>query len=137
MHVRNSVLATTLAAASMLFAFAAHAQDAAAIARGEYLVNRVAGCNDCHSPLTPTGQPVAGRELTGSPLPFTPSVPMPWAPVAPPIRGLPPGWTQVQLAGFLQNGVRPNGSHALPPMPAYRLTAADARAVSAYIGSLK
>ena len=65
------------------------------------------------------------------------TVPMPWAPTAPPVRGLPPGWNQAQLAAFLQTGKRPNGSETRPPMPPYRMNLADARAVSAYIASMK
>lgn len=123
-------------AGALVLAGAARAQDALR-ARGAYIVNGVAGCNDCHSPRTRQGQLVRGRELSGSPLLFVNTVPMPWANAAPKIRGLPEGWTEGQLARFLQNGKRPNGSEARPPMPPYRMNAADARAVAAYIHSLK
>ena len=41
------------------------------------------------------------------------------------------------LAHFLETGVRPNGSSPRPPMPAYRMQPGDARAVAAYIRSLR
>ena len=51
----------------------------ALVARGEYLVVHVAGCNDCHSPMTPQG-PDMTKSLQGAPLVFGPLAPMPWAP---------------------------------------------------------
>lgn len=107
----------------------------ALVARGEYLVVSVAGCNDCHTPMTPQG-PDMTRSLQGGPLTFGPLVQMPWAPVAPPIAGIPGHYTQEQFTAFLQTGVRPNGSHPLPPMPPYRMNEDDARAVAAYIATL-
>jgi mono/diheme cytochrome c family protein len=106
-------------------------------ARGKYLVEAIGGCNDCHSPMDQTGKVIPGRALTGAPLMFAPTVPMPWVPVAPPIAGGPAGYTAAQLASFLQTGVKPDGSMTKPPMPAFRLNAEDARAVTAYLMSLR
>lgn len=105
------------------------------IKRGEYLVRDLAGCNDCHTPMTPQG-PDMSKSLQGAPLSFTPAVPMPWAPNAPPIAGGPAGFSEAQFVSFLRTGVRPDGSHPLPPMPAYRMNDGDARAVAAYVMSL-
>ena len=107
----------------------------ALVARGEYLVNNIGGCNDCHTPMTPQG-PDMTRALQGATLAFAPTVEMPWAPFAPPIAGLPAGYTEEQFAAFLQTGVRPDGSHPLPPMPAFRLNEEDARAMAAYIATV-
>jgi mono/diheme cytochrome c family protein len=107
----------------------------ALIARGDYLVNNIGGCNDCHTPTTPQG-PDLSRALQGAPLGFAPTVEMPWAPVAPPIAGIPGHYTEEQFVTFLQTGVRPDGSRPLPPMPAFRLNEDDARAMTAYIQSL-
>lgn len=128
----------TMASALALAALAACGQASGRdelVARGEYLVNNIAGCNDCHTPMTPNG-PDLTRSLQGGELMFEPKVQMPWAPTAPPLAGLPGGYSEAQLAAFLQTGVRPDGSHALPPMPAYRLNDADARAVAAYVATL-
>lgn len=107
----------------------------ALVARGEYLVVNIGGCNDCHTPMTPQGPDMA-RSLQGATLIFAPTMEMPWAPVAPPIAGVPAHYTHDQFASFLQNGVRPNGSRTLPPMPHYQMNADDARAVTAYIATL-
>ena len=106
------------------------------VARGQYLVTGLAGCNDCHTRMTPTGPDMA-HSLQGAPLPFGPIAHMPWAPVAPPIAGGPGGFTEAQLATFLQTGTPPEGvTPPKPPMPPYRMNAEDAAAVAAYVWSL-
>src|SRR5690349_23211943 len=71
----------------------------------KYLVTRVAGCTDCHSPHNERGQEIAGRELQGTPLDFQPTHPVPgWVSVAPPIAGL-EGWTGSQAVRFLTTGL--------------------------------
>ena len=109
--------------------------DQALVARGEYLVTVVAGCNDCHTPMTPQG-PDMSRSLQGTELGFAPLLDMPWAPHAPSIAGMPEGWTEQDFAHFLQTAERPSGVPTLPPMPMYHMTEEDARAVAAYVRSL-
>ena len=127
----------TLLFSALLFASCAAAQtnNKALISRGHYLVTSVAKCGDCHTPFDQQGNPVKGKWLMGSELPFKPVAPMPWASAAPPIAGL-PGWTDAEITKFLMTGVL-NGQKPRPPMPEYRLTAADARAVTAYLRSLE
>ncbi|OYY91703.1 MAG: hypothetical protein B7Y45_01645 [Sphingomonas sp. 28-66-16] len=105
------------------------------VARGEYLVTRVAGCNDCHTPMTPKG-PDMRRSLQGAELLVAPRIDMPWMPRAPQIAGRPANFSHEQFVHFLQTGIRPDGSNPAPPMPPYRLNEADARAVAAYVESL-
>lgn len=105
------------------------------VARGEYLVNSIGGCNDCHTPMTPTG-PDMTHALQGATLIFAPTIPMPWGAVAPSIAGIPAGYTEEQFAAFLQTGVKPDGSRPLPPMPAFRLNEDDAQAMAAYIATV-
>jgi mono/diheme cytochrome c family protein len=107
------------------------------VARGQYLVTAIGGCNDCHTPMTPQGPDMA-RTLQGADLIFglVPGVEIPWAPHAPQIAGLPEGWTDPQFETFLQTGVRPDGSQPLPPMPPFRVNAEDAHAMMAYIKTL-
>jgi mono/diheme cytochrome c family protein len=107
-------------------------QGDALIARGEYLVNNVVLCGDCHTPMTPQG-PDETRRLQGGPNITTPTIEIPWATEVPPIAGIPPHYTEEQFVAFLQTGVRPDGSTVRPPMPPYRLNEEDARAVAAYI----
>jgi cytochrome c553 len=105
------------------------------VARGEYLVTSVVLCGDCHTPMGPEGWDNT-RRLQGAPNLTTPTIEMPWATVVPSIAGIPEHYTEEQFIAFLQTGVRPDGSQALPPMPPYRLNDDDARAVAAYVATL-
>jgi mono/diheme cytochrome c family protein len=107
----------------------------ALVARGDYLVNGVVLCGDCHTPRLETMQPDETRRLQGSTLPPS-GPPEVFATNAPPLAGGPANYTDEQFIAFLQTGVRPDGSRPRPPMPPYRLNEDDARAVNAYIRSL-
>lgn len=128
--------AALLAAPAASSVRAAEPQTDPLLARGEYLVRNIGLCADCHTPHNERGELVESLWLHGSALPFAPTVPMPWAPAAPLIAGL-PSMTDEQAATFLQTGVRPDGSHPRPPMPAFRFSEGDARAVVAYLKSLQ
>jgi cytochrome c553 len=104
----------------------------ALVERGDYLVNGVVLCGDCHTPRLENGELDMARSLQGGHT----GAPPPMADLAPEIAGIPPHFTQNQFVAFLQTGVRPDGSHPLPPMPPYRLNDEDARAVAAYIATL-
>lgn len=106
-----------------------------AIERGRYLVHQVAMCVDCHSPRGEKGVFIADQHLTGAPLGFAATGPMPWAPFAPAIAGM-DNYTAEQAVKFFMTGERPSGMPVLPPMPEYRLNQADAEAVVAYLKSL-
>lgn len=109
--------------------------EAELVARGEYLVNQVVLCDDCHTPMTQQG-PDHTRRFQGGPNLMTPLVEIPWAAQVPAIAGIPAHYTEEQFIAFLQTGVRPDGSRPLPPMPPYRLNEEDARAVAAYIATV-
>ena len=109
----------------------------AEISRGQYLVEGVGMCADCHSPRNERGEFVRARWLQGGPLDFKPAHPMPaWTDVAPPIAGL-PGWKDEEVVRLLSTGMSPNGQPLRPPMPSYRMTEEDAKAVVAYLKSLE
>jgi mono/diheme cytochrome c family protein len=106
------------------------------LARGRYLVESVARCGDCHTPTDERGEPIPGKLLKGTTLPFKPTVPMPvWADKAPNIAGL-PGWEDDAAIKFFMTGIAYNDLPARPPMPPYHLTMEDAEAVVAYLRSL-
>jgi mono/diheme cytochrome c family protein len=105
------------------------------LSRGRYLVEHVGLCADCHTPRDEKGGFITSKWLLGAPLPFQPTVPMPWSPVAPLIAGL-PTMTEAQAITFMQTGKKPDGNASLPPMPEFRLNAQDASAVVAYLKSL-
>ena len=107
------------------------------IARGRYLVVDIGTCQDCHTPRDQQGKFIEEKWLQGAELFVKPAVPIPgWTSISPGIAGL-PNWTDEQALKFLSTGVAPDGSGANPPMPAYRYNLADARAVVAYLRSLK
>ena len=108
------------------------------VERGRYIVHGVGLCIDCHSPRGERGEFVPGRHLTGAPIEFAPTVPLPgWATAAPRIAGLPAGYSEADLAHFLNTGERPNNlPPPRPPMPPYRMNRDDAESVAAYLHSL-
>ena len=130
--------ASVLAAVVLVLASAlptAAAQPDARIALGRHLVEDIGLCADCHTPRQADGSFDRSRWLQGAPLGFAPTAPMPWAPAAPGIAGL-PTLTDAHVLRLLTTGERPDGTRPLPPMPAYRLTADEAEAVVAYLRSL-
>ncbi|MHB2166555.1 c-type cytochrome [Alsobacter sp. R-9] len=134
----TALAVTALVCAGLaLFAAPVRAAESASVARGRYLVENIGMCSDCHSARDAKGQIVKATALQGAPVGFKPLMEMPWADVAPPIAGLPAGWTKAQMATFLQTGRRPDGSEPRPPMPPYRLSKADAAAAADYLASLK
>lgn len=107
------------------------------VARGDYLVNRTALCTDCHSPRDDKGALIPSQHLMGAPIPFAPTVPMPWVPAAPRLAGLPAGFNAEQMVRFLMTGERPDGrGQPLPPMPPFRFDRDDAQAITAYLRTL-
>ena len=135
--VTSIVACARNAAASASPTTAAPLTTEARIERGRYLVHHVGLCVDCHSPRNERGEFIEEKQLTGTPLAFAPTVPMPWSGTAPGLAGLPAGYTETALVHFLMTGERPGGlPPTLPPMPAYRLERADAEAVAAYLRSL-
>ncbi|CAM2870044.1 c-type cytochrome [Rariglobus hedericola] len=105
-------------------------------ARGQYLVEKVGMCADCHSARGPGGMFDLGQWLQGAPLGFSPTVPMPaWAGYAPGIAGL-HNYTDAQAIALLTEGKTLNGQPLRPPMPAYRFNREDAEAIVVYLRSL-
>ncbi len=107
------------------------------IEHGRYLVHQVGMCIDCHSPRDEKGQFIENRHLVGTQLDIAPTVPMPWALVAPNLAGLPPHYKRETMVRFLVTGERPGGlPPPLPPMPEFRMNPKDAAAVASYLESL-
>ena len=126
-HVLTALLCLVIPAAA----------GAQSVARGKYLVEGTSLCNDCHTPRDDKGQLIMSKALHGAPIGFQPLHPMPFAPAAPPIAGLPANYTPEQMVTFLQTGKRPDGSMPSPPMPPYRFSRADALSLTAYLRSMK
>jgi mono/diheme cytochrome c family protein len=114
--------------------------DPALIKRGAYLVNEVARCGDCHTPRNAKGELDMKRHLQGAPMWFTPKVKPgeEWEDKAPDITmsGKVGQWSEAEMIKFMSTGADPKGEKPDAPMPAYKLSPDDARAVTAYLRSL-
>lgn len=85
------------------------------VERGEYLVEGLAGCGNCHTPMGPEG-PVMEMNLAGR---LVEDI-EPFRAVA---SNITPGgrvaeWSDAELARAIREGIRPDGSVIGPPMPA-------------------
>ena len=115
----------------------AHAADAN-IERGRYLTEEVAHCQECHTPRDAHGEFDRGRWLMGGPVFYEPATPIEgWVDRAPAIAGL-PGWLDDgDVVFLLMRGARPDGTVPHPPMKQFHMSEADAKAVVAYLRSLR
>jgi mono/diheme cytochrome c family protein len=109
------------------------------VKRGDYLVNSIMTCGNCHSPKGPPSA-VAGKEFTGGP-PFD----------LPPFTVTPSNitqdketgigtWSDADIKKLLRTGVRPNGVPIAPVMPVgfYGIiTDSDMDAIVAYLRTIK
>jgi mono/diheme cytochrome c family protein len=90
------------------------AQAAPSAERGDYLVNSIAGCGNCHTPLGPQG-PEMDKALSGRLVEQNEQ----YTAVAPNLT--PAGeirdWTDEQLVKAIREGIRPDGRVLGPPMP--------------------
>ena len=113
-----------------------HASPTEQLQRGQYLVEHVAMCVQCHTPRNAQGELDRTRLLQGAPIPVPAPFPMSrWAFEAPKIAGL-PGWMAEDAMRLLQTGRSARGYVPRPPMPPFRMTQEDAAAVVAYLKSL-
>jgi mono/diheme cytochrome c family protein len=113
---------------------AAGPADPALVKRGDYLVNQLARCGDCHTPRDGRGQLDNSRRMQGAQVWFTPKVrPREWEGNAPDLTTSGRGgrWSEARWVKFLTTG-----GDAEAPMPAYHMTPDDARAVAVYLRSL-
>jgi mono/diheme cytochrome c family protein len=109
-------------------------EDPALVKRGEYLVNQVAHCGECHTPRDARGRLDGGRHLQGARMWFTPKVKAgEFEDHAPDLTSSGKGgkWDEARMVRLLTGGKK-----ADPPMPVYRFTPEDARAAAAYLRSL-
>ncbi len=107
------------------------------VERGRYLVHEAALCVQCHSPRDRRGELDTSRLLTGGAIPFKSpwTGARRWAFQAPNLRNA-LGYTEEEWVRFLGTGVRRSGDTPRPPMPPYRLSEQDARAIYEYLKSL-
>ena len=109
------------------------------VKRGDYLVNGILTCGNCHSPKGPPAA-VAGKDFSGG---------LSWD--EPPFKVTAPNitpdkdtgigaWTDAEIKTVMRTGIRPNGVHVAMIMPTgfyHIMTDHDLNAVVAYLRTLK
>lgn len=107
------------------------------VERGRYIVNDVAMCPQCHTPRNANGELDQGRLLDGAPELFQPPYHDPnWPLKAPRIGGNPPASDQ-DMIKLLTTGMWTDGKPLRLPMMPFRMSEADAKAVVAYLKTVK
>jgi mono/diheme cytochrome c family protein len=109
-----------------------------AIQRGEYLVNGVMACGNCHTPPSPTG-PVMEKFLAGGLTFDTPGFKVTASNITPDRDTGIGTWTAEDIKRSIVEGKRPNGVNlAMMPVEFFKvLTASDVAAIVAYVQSVK
>lgn len=103
------------------------------VQRGEYLVERVVMCFECHSTRDGEGNIVPGTRFMGGPMPMRPSWPVDWPSQIPRIAGL-AGYTDEEAMRVLTQGaIKRDGTQLRLPMPRFRMSPQDAADVIAYL----
>ncbi len=113
--MRVGVLAGLAAIVVMALAMPVRAEGD--LERGNYLLNSIVACGNCHTPKGPDGKAIAGQALAGGTVIEVPV----FRAVAPNITpdketGI-GAWTDAQIALAIREGKRPDGSIIGPPMP--------------------
>ena len=134
--MRQLILAAAFVAAAVT---AGNAAAETLYERGKYLVETIAACGNCHTPVGPKG-PIMARAFSGGP-------PLPGEGFKAFATNITPDketgigkWTDVQIFRAIREGVRPDGSIVRPPMPIelYRkMSDRDAKAIVAYLRRVK
>lgn len=130
-------------AVSLTFANSAAAETL--IKRGDYLVNTILACGNCHTPKTADGKPVPGKELSGGVSFTTPAFNATAANITSDRETGIGTWSDEDIKRALTEGMRP--SHAyLPSVPLAAVMPAsfykallpdDLDAIVAYLRSIK
>jgi len=106
------------------------------VERGKYLVESIAGCGNCHTPMGPNG-PLPGKALAGGLEIAHPGLFTAYSTNITPDPETGIGkWTDAQIKVAIREGRRPDGTLIRPPMPfeLYRgLADADLDAMVAYL----
>ncbi len=116
---------------ALFFSFSVCSFAETPVERGEYLVEGIAGCGNCHSPLGPVA---AGKELSGRLVEKNEAFTAIASNITP--AGRISDWSDEELARSIREGIRPDGSLIGPPMPFAmyrRLSDTDLQAIVAYL----
>jgi mono/diheme cytochrome c family protein len=114
--------------------------------RGNYLVNTIMACGNCHTPRDASGKPIADKAFAGGGLTFTTPVFIVTAPnITPDIETGIGSWSDAEIKRALVEGIRPDHGHlagvplaAIMPANFYKaLLPEDLDAIVAYLRTVK
>src|SRR6201992_3510492 len=115
------------------------------VERGDYLVNAILACGNCHSPRDANGELIKDKALSGGRLFSTPAFVVTTSNIPPDMETGIGSWTDAELKRALIEGVRPE-HHRLPGVPLAAIMPAnfykallpeDLDAIVAYLRSVK
>lgn len=129
-------LSITLLVSCVLMACSSGPAQGELVARGDYLVNGIVACGNCHTPRNADATAVADMRLAGSFVIEEPGL-RAYAPNITQDRDTGIGaWSDDEIIRAIREGLRPDGTLIGPPMPilAYRhMSDSDVRAIVAYL----
>lgn len=108
------ILLLGLLAAASLSLGASGTLAAGSVERGDYLVNTIMGCGNCHTPIGAQGFDTS-KALSGRLVDDSPAMHAVSANITP--GGKVKDWTDEQFMKAIREGIRPDGSLIGPPMP--------------------
>lgn len=109
------------------------------VAYGGYIVNAIAHCFECHTPIGPAGPDLSKMGAGGLEITLAPEAKVVTSNITPDRETGIGGWSDDEIKAAIVAGVRPDGSHVSPPMPVpwfSRMTPADLDAVVAYLRTI-
>src|SRR6185437_11536161 len=138
MAIRKVLFGVAFAALAIGSAYA-QSSNSDLVKRGDYLVNGVLTCGNCHTPKGPSGD-IMDKAFSGG---------LSWD--EPPFKVTAPNitqdketgigkWTDAQIKTLMRTGIRPNGAHIAMVMPTgfyHIMTERDLDAVVAYLRTIK
>lgn len=110
------------------------------VERGDYLVNTIAGCGNCHTPHNDDGTLNQEMKLAGAYVITEPEFEAYAKNITPDMETGIGSWSEDEIVHALRNGVRPDGQVLGPPMSFafYRnLSDTDAYAIAAYLKTVE
>jgi mono/diheme cytochrome c family protein len=109
------------------------------VAYGGYIVNALAHCFECHTPMGPTGPDMSRMGAGGLEITLAPGMSVYTSNITPdPETGI-GNWSDEDIKQAITKGITPQGRHVSPPMPFpwfNNMTADDLDAVVAYLHTI-
>jgi mono/diheme cytochrome c family protein len=137
--MRKAFLVSVLALLAGLGPAAAQSK-ADLVKRGDYLVNTVLTCGNCHTPKTPKGADIMAKAFSGGPRFNEPPFDVTAANITPDKETGIGTWSDADIKKLLRTGIRPNGEPIAAVMPTgfYDImTERDLNSIVAYLHTLK